>query len=87
VGVEPKLEGKTHQNGWFIIMEIPIKMDDLGGKTHHFFRKHPFDIRHVQTLATLKFGACFSCTKGLSAQKLTQQKPPRKPKLGCPLFG
>ena len=28
------------QNGWFI-MEIPIKMDVLGGKPH-YFRKHPY---------------------------------------------
>ena len=30
MGVEPKIGGKTPQNGWFIIMEKPIKMDDLG---------------------------------------------------------
>ena len=30
MGVEPKIMGKP-QNGWFIIMENPIKMDDLGG--------------------------------------------------------
>jgi len=30
MGVEPKI-GETPQNGW-LIMENPIKRDDLGGK-------------------------------------------------------
>ena len=39
-GCLPKNRGKTPK--WMVkIMENPIKMDDLGGKTH-YFRKHPY---------------------------------------------
>jgi len=45
VGVEPKIEGK-HPKWMVKIMENPIKMDDLGGKTY-YFRKHPMSSRKI----------------------------------------
>ena len=35
------------QNGW-VIMENPIKMDDLGGKSNHYFRKDPKNCSRFQ---------------------------------------
>jgi len=40
IWVFPKNRGKPPK--WMVkIMEIPIEMDDLGGKTHYFW-KHPY---------------------------------------------
>ena len=36
MGVEPKIGWKTTQNGWFIMVPNPIKIDDLGGNTPIF---------------------------------------------------
>ena len=41
MGVEPKIGGKTPQNGWFISWKTPFKMDDLGGKNPLFLVQHP----------------------------------------------
>ena len=55
---------------WMVkIMENPLKMDDLGGKTH-YFRKHPYINRHLS--GVLKFPqassalACHVVSEGLA---------------------
>ena len=54
MGVEPKIGGKNPQNGWFIMVPNPIKMDDLGVPPEIPTTIKTMDV-NITTIAHLRF--------------------------------
>ena len=75
MGVEPKIVGFPPK--WMVkIMENPIKMDDLGGNTHYFW-KHPYFLHQRPASALGHLGPWFSLRMAPWSEKFGEQMHPR----------